>query len=88
MKYCSKCGKEIFSEAVICPHCGCSVADTVHDIPSTGLNVLSFLLPIVGLILYIVDHNKCPNKANAAGKWALIGFVVGIALQVFCVFLI
>ncbi|MBO5715872.1 MAG: hypothetical protein J6S23_05720 [Clostridia bacterium] len=23
MKYCSKCGKELFDEAVICPQCGC-----------------------------------------------------------------
>lgn len=23
MKYCSKCGKELFDEAVICPGCGC-----------------------------------------------------------------
>ncbi|MBQ8769497.1 MAG: hypothetical protein IJZ15_07660 [Oscillospiraceae bacterium] len=25
MKYCSKCGKEIIDEAVICPGCGCAV---------------------------------------------------------------
>ncbi|MBE7040093.1 MAG: zinc-ribbon domain-containing protein [Ruminococcaceae bacterium] len=24
MKYCSKCGKEIMDDAVICPGCGCS----------------------------------------------------------------
>ena len=27
MKYCSKCGKEIMDEAVICVHCGCQVSD-------------------------------------------------------------
>ena len=26
MKYCEKCGKELFDEAVICPGCGCSVS--------------------------------------------------------------
>ena len=25
MKYCSKCGKELFDEAVICTGCGCPV---------------------------------------------------------------
>ena len=25
MKYCSKCGKELFDEAVLCPGCGCPV---------------------------------------------------------------
>ena len=26
MKFCTKCGKELFDEAVICPGCGCPVA--------------------------------------------------------------
>lgn len=25
MKYCAKCGKELFDEAVMCPVCGCAV---------------------------------------------------------------
>ena len=28
MKYCQKCGKEIMDEAVVCPSCGCSVANS------------------------------------------------------------
>ena len=28
MKFCSKCGKEIMDEAVVCIHCGCQVAPT------------------------------------------------------------
>lgn len=27
MKYCSKCGNELFDEAVICPKCGCATDD-------------------------------------------------------------
>lgn len=27
MKYCTKCGKELFDEAVICPNCGCMVQE-------------------------------------------------------------
>ena len=27
MKYCSKCGKEIMDEAVVCPNCGCATGD-------------------------------------------------------------
>ena len=30
-KYCSRCGKEILEEAVICPHCGCQVAPMVNN---------------------------------------------------------
>lgn len=27
MKYCSKCGNELFDEAVVCPKCGCATED-------------------------------------------------------------
>ena len=85
MKYCSRCGKEIMDEAVVCPNCGCAVnpRNSEPDEPSTGLNILSFLIPIVGLILYIVYHDKTPEKAKAIGKWALIGFAVGLVLMLF-----
>jgi len=26
MKYCEKCGNQLFDEAVMCPKCGCAVA--------------------------------------------------------------
>ena len=84
MKYCSHCGKEIAEEAVVCPSCGCAVTakSSEPDIPSTGLNVLSFLMPFVGLILYILYHEKAPQKAGAIGKWALIGVGICAALYV------
>lgn len=81
MKYCSHCGKEIADEAVVCPNCGCAAPSSEPDIPSAGLNVLSFLIPLVGLILYIVNCNTAPNKAKAIGKWALIGLVTVIVLN-------
>lgn len=84
MKFCSKCGKEILEDAVICPHCGCSVAASVapDDAPNAGFAVLGFFLPIIGLILYLVWKDKTPKKARSAGKGALIGFCVGIAFSV------
>jgi len=85
MKYCTYCGKELMDAAVVCPHCGCPVSgyhkNTVLDVSNTGLNIVSFLLPFVGLILYIIFHEKAPVKAEAIGKWSLIGLVVGIVLQ-------
>ena len=32
MAFCSKCGKEIFDEAVICPHCGTQVKSLTVNI--------------------------------------------------------
>lgn len=90
MKFCSHCGKEIMDEAVVCPHCGCEVGPVNNelDVPSTGLNVLSLLIPLVGLILYLVYHDKAPNRAKAIGKFALIGVGVCAVLYILNIVLI
>ncbi len=85
MKYCSQCGKELVDEAVVCPNCGCAVQAPVsqqEDKPSTGLNILAFLFPVIGLILFLCFQKTTPVRAKAIGKWALIGFVVGVALSI------
>ena len=88
MKYCTKCGKEIHDEAIICPHCGCAVApfpnqnQNVFDAPSMGFAVLGFFLPLVGLIIYLCMKGTSPLKAASAGKGALIGFIVGIVVSI------
>ena len=86
MKYCSHCGKQILDEAVMCPHCGCMVenAVSVHDEPNKGLNIISFLLPVVGAIMYLIYHEKAPKKAAAIGKWALYG----VGFSVICYILL
>ena len=87
-RFCSYCGQEIMPQAVVCPHCGGAVSASLEaDIPSTGLNVLAFFIPLAGLILYLVYHDKTPNKAKAISKWALIGFGIGIAFSVISVIL-
>lgn len=83
MKYCSHCGDLIADEAVVCPKCGCPVSAAAElDVPSTGLNILSFLIPLIGLILFIVYSSKSPRKAKEIGKWSLIGFVVGLLFNI------
>ena len=84
MKYCTKCGKQIVDDAVVCVHCGCSVASktAVDDAPSTAFAVLGFFIPIVGLILYLVNKDNSPKKAHSAGKGALIGFFVSLGLSI------
>ena len=86
--FCSKCGKEIMDEAVICPGCGCPVAgkavaqtnSSEEDVPNGGLNVLGFLVPIAGLIMYCTMVGKTPKKANQIGLCSLIGFVINFVL--------
>ena len=86
--FCSKCGKEIMDEAVICPGCGCPVAgkavaqtnSPAEDVPNGGLNVLGFLIPLAGLIMYCTMVGKTPKKANQIGLCSLIGFVINFIL--------
>ena len=67
MKYCSNCGKELDDKAVVCPACGVQVApftqsepkpyETLAGITIVGF-VLSFIFPIVGLIVSIIAHGN------------------------------
>ena len=52
-----------------------------------GLKVLSFLFPIVGLIIYAINVKKDDELANIGAKWALIG-VLAIPTIIFIVYFI
>lgn len=45
------------------------------------LGILSFMIPILGLILYFVYKNKNIQRANNCGMWAFVGFLIGLVLQ-------
>ena len=45
MKYCSRCGKQLMDEAVICPGCGCPTADYAQT--PTSASTYSSDYPIV-----------------------------------------
>ena len=59
-----------------------------EDEPSTGLNVISFLFPIAGWILYFVFKEDRPNRARACSRWGWIGFGVGFVLYLIFIILI
>ena len=79
--YCRYCGQKILREALICPHCGCKTdKPDEDDVPSIGLNLLSFFFPVIGLILFCVFYTRTPKKANGVGKAALISVGIQFAL--------
>ena len=84
MKFCSKCGKELVDDAIICTGCGCAVVkpetNPVEDKVNVGLCVLSAIIPLVGLIYWIVKHKEAPKTAKACGITALISWGVGLIL--------
>ena len=55
------------------------------DKPSTGLNIVSFLIPLVGLIIYLTEKDKSPIKAISAGKSALWGVGISVLLSIISV---
>ena len=52
------------------------------DEPSTGINVLCFFIPLIGLTLYFAWKSMYPKKAKVALKVAVIGFLVWTVLSV------
>lgn len=48
---------------------------------NVGLAVLSFFIPIVGLILYITKKNDKPKTAKACGKAALACVIISVILS-------
>lgn len=90
MKFCSKCGKELVDEAVICPHCGCAVEAApkkpiAGDEVSVGLVILSVLIPLFGIIYWATMREKAPKRGKACGIAGLISWVVGILFTIISV---
>lgn len=92
--YCTGCGVELPDGAAFCPKCGLKneypqmsqSADGIvyaakqADEANFGFALLSFILPIVGLVLYAVWSDRYPLKAKSCGKGALLGFIGGCLL--------
>ena len=96
---CINCGAELEKNVKTCPACGkeveCSeapasdVAETVTEAPKKkgiafGYLFAGMLLPMLGLVLFILDKNVFPDKARSAG----IGAIIGCALSVLSVVLL
>ena len=88
--YCRNCGKEIDEKAVICPHCGVAVNGMQPNAPQMvniedngntfGWGVLGCLVPIAGLVLYLIWKDAKPRTAKAAGIGAIVCVAILIVL--------
>lgn len=87
--FCKNCGKEIDDNAYVCPNCGVKVAkeepvyvannDTGAKV---GWGILSYLIPLVGLILFCVWRSERPAVAKVCGICALVSFILNIILTI------
>lgn len=92
MKYCYNCGKEVLDEAVVCVGCGVSLKNmqnSQNDQKNLGYAVLSFFIPLVGLILWVVWSDQYPLRSSSCKKGFLFGvlaYVVFIILYMLLIF--
>ena len=94
MKNCPNCGTQNPDDAKFCESCGTALVDSVQRQPvsgspqnvtatgkaSTGLSILSFLIPLVGIILGITYMNDADPAKKAAGKTYLYLGIGGMIL--------
>ncbi len=87
--YCKNCGKVISEDKDICPYCHTPTGKnspynnnynnaSYGDSSSFGWAFLGFLIPILGLILYLVWKDQYPLKAGSVGKGALVSVILGV----------
>lgn len=99
MKYCSKCGKELVDEAVICVGCGCPVNGTPSANTqktqqaetsglATGAIICAFLLPLVGLILGIIGNSKYSDPQLKQKSKSAIFISLGMWIIYIFIFLV
>ena len=73
--------------AAVCVHCGCPTqnyrekAKNSGDAPNWGMLILGFLIPLVGLIIWLMNKDTKPQMAKDAGKGALIGFIANLVIS-------
>jgi len=54
----------------------------VEEKASVGLAILSFLIPLAGLIIFLVNKDKKPKTAKTSGICALVSFILNIVMTV------
>ncbi len=78
--YCAHCGKEIDPQSLYCPHCGAATGAAPLTKRTNGLAVagfvLSFFVPIVGIILSIIGRKQCLERNEEGGGLALAGIII------------
>jgi len=79
--YCGDCGKKLNSNSKFCPYCGSRVASenvtvvTNEDSVNVLLVIASFLVPILGVVLFVIYKDKKTKTSKAYGIAALVGFI-------------
>ncbi len=82
MSFCTRCGKLIKNNSTACNYCGYTIKAHLNTNPEKvdrgnfGWWLLGFLVPIVGLILWLIWRSDTPLKAKSIGIGALVGALI------------
>ena len=97
--FCKNCGGYIRSKGNYCERCkelliysrkddlDKELSDEYyhdHDRTSFGLVFISFILPVIGIILYFVNKKHMPRKSHVIMASMLIGCIVWCFVFLFC----
>lgn len=73
-KFCNNCGNELDDRAIMCPKCGIALTQTVANSGQTQSNgmaiagfILSFFIPLLGLIFSIIGLKRSKETNNGKG---------------------
>lgn len=87
--YCRNCGKKIDKSSNVCPKCGyqLSKSNQNHDsVENFFIYLVSFLIPFVGIIIWMVTKEESPNRARTALTLSLVS--TGLVFLFFIVFVL
>lgn len=86
--YCPKCHNAMDPELPKCKYCGFlnkqydyNKDRTINvDYKHTGLNILSLLIPVLGLIIYLANKDSSPKKAKSVINYTISGTIIYILI--------
>lgn len=102
IKYCPNCQLELNKGVSTCPECGFEFVPEKNDEPANVVkkvekydpvpafiwSVLGFILPPVGLILYLVFRKERPTRAENLKDSSVMGLIIWALLFLFFLFFI
>lgn len=83
-KFCPECGTPVGAGNTVSTN-QTQAAPKSQDTGSIGWAVLGFLLPVVGLILWLVWRDEQPKNAHMAGVGALAAVIFSVVFVILIV---